>query len=293
MTIEKGYAECSAGQIHYAWRGGVGLPIVCFHQTASSSASFHRIMQNESLANPIFALDTPGFGGSFETQGQPPFEQYATWLFEVVTALGLAEFICMGHHTGAGICVELAARHPASVKGMILIGPYPLSAEEREEFRKHFSAPIAPTDDGGYLMTTWRYLAGLGAKADLDLHHRELLNHVRAYDARFRTYSAVWDYDFTTPYKSADCPILLMAAPDDVLYPYLARAQELQPDAMVAEITGAISNLISMPMGWCRRCVNSWRRSRPALKGSTKIQASGTTNRNASCIPASATARPS
>jgi len=62
---------------------------------------------------------------------------------------------------------------------------------------------------------------------------------VRAYDGRFRTYSAVWDYDFTTPYKNATCPILLMTAPDDALHPYLARAQELQPDAMVAEVTGA------------------------------------------------------
>jgi len=162
-SFRKGYAECSAGQIHYAWRDGEGIPIVCFHQTASSGDSFHRIMRSARFANPIYAFDTPGFGGSFETEGLPAFEQYAAWLFEAVTALGLNEFICMGHHTGAGICVELAARQPASVKAMILIGPYPLTPEEREDFRKHFSAPIAPNEDGGYLMTTWRYLAGLGA----------------------------------------------------------------------------------------------------------------------------------
>lgn len=237
--IKKGYADCSAGQIHYAVRAGVGVPIVCFHQTASSGVSFHCIMGMDGLANPIYALDTPGFGGSFEPEGVPAFEQYAEWLFEALTALGVNEFYAMGHHTGAGICVELAARHPAAVKGMILIGPYPLTPAEREEFRQHFSSAISPNEDGGYLMTTWRYLAGLGAKADLAVHHRELLNHVRAYDGRFKTYMAVWDYDFTTPYKAATCPILLMAAADDVLHPYLERAREMQPGAVVAPVTGA------------------------------------------------------
>ena len=237
--IHKGYIDISAGQIHYARRDGEGVAIVCFHQTASSGASYHRIMRAAGLANPIYALDTPGFGGSFEPEGMPAFEQYAAWLFEALAALGIDEFYAMGHHTGAGLCVEMAARHAASVKGMILIGAYPLTSEEREEFRQHFSAPIAPTEDGEYLMTTWRYLAGLGAKADLDLHHRELLHHVRAYAGRHRTYSAVWDYDFTTPYKNARCPILLMAAKDDTLFPYLERAQTLQPGAQTAEVTGA------------------------------------------------------
>ncbi len=237
--IKKGYVDCSAGQIHYAQRAGSGVPIVCFHQTASSGVSYHRIMRAGGLDNPIYAIDTPGFGGSFDPEGMPAFEQYASWLFEALTALGVNEFYAMGHHTGAGICVELAARHPAAVTGMILIGPYPLTAEEREEFRQHFSTAISPTEDGGYLMTTWRYLAGLGATGELEVHHRELLNHVRAYEGRFKTYTAVWDYDFTTPYKNASCPILLMAAEDDVLRPYLERSQELQPGATVAEVSGA------------------------------------------------------
>tara|TARA_B100001123_G_scaffold415026_1_gene515134 strand:- start:71 stop:865 length:795 start_codon:yes stop_codon:yes gene_type:complete len=237
--IKKSYADCSLGQIHFAWRKGVGMPLVCFHQTASASTSYYRLMAEDVIANPIYALDTPGFGGSFDPECMPAFEQYATWLFEALTALGVDKFFCLGHHTGAGICVALSSFHPEAVKGMILIGPYPLMKVEREEFRQHFSTPIAPNEDGGYLDTTWRYLADLGAKGDLDLHHRELLNHVRAHQGRYQAYSAVWDYDFVTPYQNATCPILLMTAEDDVLYPYLARAQEMQPAARVAPVTGA------------------------------------------------------
>lgn len=236
--IKKGYVDCSEGQIHYAWQDGNGIPLVCFHQTASASSSYYRLMAEGGIANPIYALDTPGFGGSFDPEGMPAFEQYAAWLFEALAMLGMDEYYCMGHHTGAGICVALSTLRPQAVKGMILIGPYPLTAEEREEFRKHFSTPIAPTKDGSYLYATWRYLADLGTAGDLDLCHRELLNHVRAYQGRYQAYSAVWDYDFTTPYKNVACPILLMAAEDDVLYPYLARSQEMQPNARLASVTG-------------------------------------------------------
>ncbi len=237
--IKKGYADCLAGQIHYAWRNGTGTPLVCFHQTASASTSYYRLMAEGSIANPIYALDTPGFGGSFDPEGMPDFENYADWLFEALAVLGIGEFYCLGHHTGAGICVALSSSKPEAVKGMVLIGPYPLTAEEREEFRQHFSKPIAPTEDGSYLDNTWRYLTDLGAAGDLDLHHRELLNHVRAHQGRYQAYSAVWDYDFAEPYQSAACPILLMTAEEDVLYPYLKRAQEMQPAARVVPVTGA------------------------------------------------------
>ncbi len=237
--IKKSYVDCSAGQIHYAWRNGTGTPLVCFHQTASASTSYYRLMAEDRISNPIYALDTPGFGGSFDPEGMPIFEQYAAWLFEALAVLGIDKFYCLGHHTGAGICVALSSFHPDVVKGMVLIGPYPLMAEEREEFRQHFSKPIAPTEDGGYLDVTWRYLADLGAVGDLDLHHRELLNHLRAHQGRYQAYSAVWDYDFATPYQNAVCPILLMAAEDDVLYPYLSRARKMQPAARVASVAGA------------------------------------------------------
>ena len=67
--IRKAYVETPDGQIHYRVKEGSGTPIVCFHQTASSSAMFERFMAAYPGPEPVYALDTPGFGGSFDPKG--------------------------------------------------------------------------------------------------------------------------------------------------------------------------------------------------------------------------------
>jgi pimeloyl-ACP methyl ester carboxylesterase len=239
MEILKSYANTSGGQIHYSYKPGEGIPIVCFHQTASSGRSFYKLMKEKSIKNAIYALDTPGFGNSFDPEGMPDFEQYASWLLESLDNIGIKRFHALGHHTGAAICVEISKTNKDLIASMILIGPFPLTFSEREEFRPAFSTPISPNADGSYLIDTWNYLAKLGANKDLQNHHEEFIDHVRAYYSRYQTYSAVWDYDFTKPYQEVTCPILLMAAPDDVLEPYLKRSAELQPNAKIVKIKGA------------------------------------------------------
>jgi pimeloyl-ACP methyl ester carboxylesterase len=165
--------------------------------------------------------------------------QYADWMLEAIDALGLSRFHIFGHHTGACLGVELGARYAARVASLMMVGPVPLTAEERLEFSKHFGAPIAPTADGSYLKATWDYLQTLGAHADLNLHHRELIDTTRAYLGRSMAYGAVWEQDWTTLYRQVRCPMLLLCAEDDVLFPFFGRAQELRPDASAVILTGA------------------------------------------------------
>jgi pimeloyl-ACP methyl ester carboxylesterase len=235
----KAYADCSAGQVHYRYLAGPGTPLVFFQQTASSSAMYEAVMRRLAGTRAMLAFDTPGFGGSFDPPGEPGMPQYADWLLEAIDAIGLSRFHVFGHHTGACIAVELAARHAARVASLAMVGPLPLTAEERHEFSLHFGAPIAPTADGAYLMQTWEYLRTLGADADLALHHRELLDTVRAWWGRAQAYRAVWAQDWTALYQQTRCPVLLMCAPDDVLHPFFERAQALRPDARTWPLTGA------------------------------------------------------
>ncbi len=237
--IKKGYVETSGGQLHFRQRDGGGTPVVLLHQTASSSAMWEAVMKRLDGAGPLVALDTPGFGGSFDPEGWPDMPQYAAWIGEAIDGLGIDRYHVLGHHTGACIAAELAVAMPERVASMQLIGPVPLTADERAEFRQHFSEPIGPTPGGEYLKTTWDYLAGLGADKEILLHHRELLDTARAYRGRAQAYNSVWDQDWTALYERIDCPLLLMCARDDVLWPFFERAREMKPAATAVELTGA------------------------------------------------------
>lgn len=239
VNIRKAYADTSAGQIHLRHCGSGGTPIVMLQQTASSSQMYTRLM--EALGGDLWciAFDTPGFGGSFDPPGQPSIEDYAAWIGEAIATIGLSAFHVFGHHTGACIGVEIAAAEPQHVASLMMCGPAPLTAEERQEFSQHFGDPIAPTADGAYLQETWDYLQSLGADRDLDLHHREMVDTLRAWRGRSTAYSAVWEQDWMATFERVTCPVLLLCAEDDVLYPYFARAQALRPDAKAATIAGA------------------------------------------------------
>ena len=240
--IRKSYVDTSGGQIHVRSSNGAGgTPIIFFHQTASSGQMWLKAMERLSGRWTMHAFDTPGFGGSFDPdpESRPSLSDYVDWLTEAVRAAGVTQAHIVGHHTGACIGVEMAARHPDLAKSLTLIGPVPLSDEERVEFSKHFGTPFTPRVSGAYLLENWEYLRNLGAHADPMLIHREMADQLRAWWGRVQSYAAVWTQDFPAFYKAVRCPTLIGAAPDDVLYAYLDRARDMRPDAEVLELSGA------------------------------------------------------
>ncbi len=150
---------------------------------------------------PLAELDTPGFGASLDPDERLSLKQYATWLAQALDDIGIDRYHTLGHHTGACLVAEFVSRAAQRVASASMIGSVPLTAAEREEFRQHFSTPIAPTAHGAYLQTTWDYLATLDAAKTLELHHREELDTAGAYLGRYQAYSAVWDRDFTSLYR--------------------------------------------------------------------------------------------
>ncbi|MBX9729198.1 MAG: alpha/beta fold hydrolase, partial [Sphingopyxis sp.] len=112
--IRKSYVDTSGGQIHVRSMAGEGVPVVFFHQTASSGQMWLKTMQRLKGEWPMHALDTPGFGGSFDVPEDhyPSMTEYVGWLGEAVRALGITKCHVVGHHTGSCIGVELAARQP-------------------------------------------------------------------------------------------------------------------------------------------------------------------------------------
>ena len=237
-SIKKAYVDTPGGQVHYRERAGDGTPLVMLHQTASSSKMFDAMMAGYPAGRRLIALDTPGFGGSFEPGGEPTMADYGEMLFAAIKALGLTRVHLHGHHTGASVAIEIAAAHPDAVASLSMIGPVVLTEEERGAFGSVYPKPFEPQDDGSHLQLMWDYVAELGA-TDLTLKHREFVDTARAWAGHIRVYRKIWEQDFAALFGQISAPMQIMCSPDDVLWVVFERAKAQRPDAQVVELGGS------------------------------------------------------
>ncbi|KAH9885729.1 Alpha/Beta hydrolase protein [Xylariomycetidae sp. FL2044] len=250
--IKKAYADSPYGQVHYLFIPGSPEKdvLIFLHKSASSSVSYEKLMNHYgSLGHPCYAPDMPGFGGSFDPSAAAIEEitakgtrWYVDLFIGVFESLGLDSggFHVIGHHSGASLATEMAAVYPEVVRSICLVGASIMSAEERAKMKEKFFAPFnKPVPDGTHLMKTWDYLRGMGVGDNLDLHHREAIDHIRAWKGRNQIYGAIWDQDKETYYKMVRCPILAMCAEDDVLWSHFENVKKIRDDVPTAVIKGA------------------------------------------------------
>ncbi|MBP02986.1 MAG: hypothetical protein CMM25_09275 [Rhodospirillaceae bacterium] len=238
--ITKGYIHCSEGQIHYREAGVSGKPVLCFfHQTASSSAMYEKVMILLSEDYHCFAFDSPGFGGSYHPKAIPEIGYLSDRLIEAIKNLGIQNFHACGHHTGGCIAVEMPVRYPELVDSLTIIGPVIVNEAEKQEYMKTFVRPFAIEPTGKFLITAWEYLRMIGASTSLALHNREMIDHLIAHETMPMAFSAVWQQDVEMWYKKVECPLMIMCSKDDVLWPLFERAGVMRPDAKQFIVGGA------------------------------------------------------
>lgn len=116
------------GRTVYAYTGGrafdAGQPSILFVHGASNDHSVWAL-QSRYFAHHgsnVFAVDTPGHGGSVG-DAHTSVEGIAGWLLSLLDALALERAALVGHSLGALAVLELAARHPKRVSRVALLGP--------------------------------------------------------------------------------------------------------------------------------------------------------------------------
>ena len=237
--IRKGYVDTADGQLHYRCvDGGAEPPIVFFHQTASSSLMFEKVMRLLAGDHRLVALDTPGFGQSFRPPVVPTTGYYVKTLLEALTNLGIDEFHAFGHHTGAALACELAATVPERIKTLAMVGPVQLDAHERATWQRLAVDPMLIKPDGSHLMKIWARVTGLDPDPSPVLCHREAVDTLQAGERWHEAYAAVFDQDFPALLAQVTCPILMLCGKDDVLWPYFEPARKARPDAKAVALPG-------------------------------------------------------
>lgn len=258
--VRKAYADTPYGQIHYRYatpapdQESKGTTIVMLHKSASSSASYEALMtQLVKAGHSCYALDMPGFGGSFDPCPaviQEISEKGTAWYVETFvsafTSIGIMgdeamnKLHLVGHHSGASLAPEIAAKYPSTVLSVTLIGTAVMSADERAMMKQKYFAPFnKPVEDGSHLIKTWDYLRTMGVGDNLDLYQRQAIDHIRAWKGRNQIYGAVWDQDVATYLDMLRCPVMFICARDDVLWEYQVKAEKRWTQAKYVECKGA------------------------------------------------------
>ena len=238
--IRKAYVDVGSNQIHYLYSNGQGIPLLLFHRTPASSLIYKRMMRRMVGSRPIYALDTPGFGESFNPEGMPSVIDYRDWFCEAIDNLGISSFHIYAHHTGTHIATEIAVYWKNRVQSLMLNGVAYLTEKERLEFAKKILPATRPDEDGRYLMETWKIIKSLFPSFDRDLVHLEFIGALRAMDGRDQAFHAIWEQEFTKVLRQVECPVFAMSAANDFFAGYLDRIKENIPSARIALLGNAI-----------------------------------------------------
>jgi pimeloyl-ACP methyl ester carboxylesterase len=251
-SLRRGYVDTAGGQLHFHSVAGIEPAIVFLHQTASSAQSYDPLLSALSLPNRLIAIDTPGFGGSFDLPGWPTLADYAGIVIEAADALAIDRFHLFGHHTGASLAIEIAAQVPRRLASLMLSGPVFMTPEEQADFALHYRAPIQPVRSGSHLLANWAYTESNNPSCSVELLHDAVVDLLRAWRARPQAYMAVAHHDTAARARALDLPVLLLTAPGDFFHASFDRARAIFPQASVATTAGDNFQPTADPQGVAR-----------------------------------------
>jgi pimeloyl-ACP methyl ester carboxylesterase len=106
----------------YRWEG-TGEPVVFLHGATGTSLMWARLAERRA-GRAMCAIDTIGeVGRSQQLVAIEDADDLADWLAETLAGLGLSRAHLVGTSYGGFLALNLAARHPESVRSLFLIEP--------------------------------------------------------------------------------------------------------------------------------------------------------------------------
>jgi pimeloyl-ACP methyl ester carboxylesterase len=231
-VIRNFYVDGLWGQVHGRRAGQGGVPLVLLHQSPLSAAQFLPALERLAEAGfDAIALDTPGFGLSAPPSAPTTIAAYAQALAITLDALGLSTTHLLGHHTGAAIAANFAARHPHRVGKLVLNG-VPLFTDDELAFFKGFNfGPLVPQADGSHLTAAWaQRLRATPGWTDLDAMHRHVADMLSNPQRNHWGFLAALDYRIAPDLMALTSPTLILSNSGDDLHAASMRAADLRPE---------------------------------------------------------------
>ena len=98
-----------------------GQAMIWAHGWGQNHQAMLALAQSFETSGPQVLVDFPGFGASPPPQGDWGTEDYADHMAGFIRQHNLGKVLWIGHSFGGRVGVQLAARHPDLISGMVLI----------------------------------------------------------------------------------------------------------------------------------------------------------------------------
>jgi len=102
---------------------------VCLHYWAGAGREWEQVADALAPAFECLTPDLGGFGGAPGPVGGHSLKAYTDSVAALIAEQQLSSYILVGHSMGGKISLDLAARHPAGLRGLALLSPSPPTPE--------------------------------------------------------------------------------------------------------------------------------------------------------------------
>ncbi len=252
QNFKKGYVDGPFGQIHYREMGD-GPILFLLHQSPLSGAMFSPVMP--ILAERGFraiAIDTPGYGMSDGPATPASIEALSDAIVAATAALTKKPFFLLGHHTGAVLAANIAARKVVPIDRLVLNGMPILTQEEHDYYAKFEFGPLEFAADGSHLIAAWNQrLSSSEGWTNLPAMHKHMVEMLANSDRYYFAFEAVFAHDIEADFMKVACPTMLLTNSGEDLYQASIRASRLRPDMAFASLDGGTHDIIDeQPENW-------------------------------------------
>lgn len=234
--VARRFIEVDGKTLHYRV-AGAGPAVVMLHDSPRSSRLHLETIQRLSRRFRVFALDTPGYGNSQPLDGnQPEIKDFADALGATLNALGLDDAPLYATHTSAKIALEYASGTSRSAR-LILDGLSIPAKPADPAFIDRYMRPFHIDETGGYLATEWTRMRDMvrwfpwfdqqpERRIPTDLPDEAwvsdyVIDFFSAGPNYASAYGAAMRYDPMKALRTIECPTLIAARADDVLFAFL------------------------------------------------------------------------
>lgn len=243
MPIKRAYCDLdphlAQGQLHYRSNFNTTAPaLLLLHQSPSDSAMYEALMAELDDEFWLIAPDNPGFGQSDSLAGGFSLSGCAAAVESLLKELQIATCFVFGHHTGASIAVQFVTDADLQVPRLALCGPTLLSPAMQTSLPEK-AQPFPVDESGSHLTGMWQRMRGKDSDASFGLSQREVMSAFAAGENYLQAYVAVTEQDYAAQLQALECPVLVFAGTEDILYPQLIASYNLLKQGTLKEIKGA------------------------------------------------------